>query len=49
MNKSVASSGVSLGCVLAVIISWTTYHSVLWAILHGFCGWFFVIYYLITR
>jgi len=42
---SAKSSGISLGCVIAVIISWTTNHSVLWAIIHGICGWFYVIYY----
>jgi hypothetical protein len=39
------SSGIVLGTVLAAIISWTSYHSVGWAILHGFLGWFFIIWW----
>jgi hypothetical protein len=44
-NSSNTSTGIGLGTVIAAIISWTTNHSVLWAILHGFFGWFYVIYY----
>jgi len=36
-----------LGTVLATIISYDAYHDVIWAILHGFCGWLYVIYWLI--
>lgn len=39
--------GITLGTLLAVIISWTVNKSVLWAIIHGFFGWFYVIYYLL--
>lgn len=39
--------GIGIGAVLAVVISYTAYHSVLWAILHGLAGWFFVIWYVI--
>lgn len=46
-NSSTSSGGIGIGCVIAVIISWTTNHSVLWAILHGLFGWFYVIYYLL--
>lgn len=46
-SNSSTSSGIGLGSVIAVIISWTTNHSVLWAILHGIFGWFYVIYYVL--
>jgi len=36
-----------LGTILSVIISYDRYHDVLWAILHGLCGWIYVIYWLI--
>lgn len=36
------------GTALAVAISWTTWQSVGWAIVHGFLGWFYVIYYLLA-
>jgi hypothetical protein len=42
-------AGVSLGSVLAVVISWNLHHSIIWAIIHGFFGWFYVIYYALTR
>ena len=41
---SAASNGISLGCALAVTISYTANKSILWAILHGIFSWFFVIY-----
>lgn len=39
------TSGIGIGTVLAVIISWGLNHSILWAILHGIFGWFYVIYW----
>ena len=45
MNKS--SAGIGLGSVLAIIISWSLNHSILWAIIHGLFGWFYVIYYVL--
>ena len=39
------TTGISLGNVIAVIISWTTNKSILWALLHGIFGWIYVIYY----
>lgn len=41
------SSGISFGTALAICMSWTHWHSVWWAILHGFLGWIYVIYYAI--
>jgi hypothetical protein len=32
------SSGVGIGTVIAIILSWTVNHSVLWAIIHALCG-----------
>jgi p-aminobenzoyl-glutamate transporter AbgT len=45
MSKSSASGGIGLGGLLAVILSWTVNHSIVWAILHFFCSWFYVIYW----
>lgn len=45
----VARSGIGLGAALAVTISWSANHSILWAILHGIFSWFYVIYYAMTR
>lgn len=49
-NKNVTiSQGAGFGCALAIAISFTTHESILWAMLHGFCSWFYVIYFAITR
>lgn len=38
-------SGVELGSVIAVVLSWYKWHSIAWMILHGGFSWFYVIYY----
>lgn len=40
--------GISFGSALAITISWSANHSILWAILHGLLSWFYVIYYAIA-
>ena len=40
--------GVGLGTIIAVVISWSRNKSILWAILHGIFGWFYVIYAVIV-
>lgn len=47
-NSASASGGIGIGCVLAILLSWTVNHSVLWCIVHALCGWLYVIYYLIV-
>jgi hypothetical protein len=37
----------TMGTVLAVIISWGYNHSIIWALIHGILGWFYVLYYAI--
>lgn len=49
MKEEVTSGGITMGCALAIVISYTKWHSVLWAVLHGVCGWLYVIYFLFTR
>jgi hypothetical protein len=44
MNESV-KSGMTLGGVIAVTISWSINHSIWWCIFHGIFSWFYVIYY----
>jgi len=36
--------GIGLGTIIAVVVSWSRNKSILWAIIHGFLGWFYVIY-----
>lgn len=44
-----ARAGIGLGSAIAVAVSWSLHKSLLWAIIHGFLGWFYVIYYALTR
>lgn len=44
-----AQAGIGLGSAIAVAISWSLHKSILWAIVQGFFGWFYVIYYAFNR
>jgi hypothetical protein len=45
--KKTAKTGISFGCALAMVISYTNWHSVGWAIIHGLMSWVYVIYYVL--
>jgi hypothetical protein len=47
VGKNVAKAGISFGSCLAMIISYTAWRSVLWAIIHGLFSWVYVVYYLL--
>ncbi len=44
-----AKAGIGLGSAMAVAISWSLHKSILWAAIHGVLGWFYVLYYVLTR
>jgi hypothetical protein len=44
LNKSILKDGVSLGSVIAVVISWDRNKSILLAIFHALLSWIYVIY-----
>ncbi len=44
-----AKAGVSFGSALAIAISWSVHHSIIWAIIHGLLSWLYVAYYAVTR
>lgn len=48
-DSSVQSKAMlnSVGVALGVVLSWSVNKSILWGIFHGFCSWFYVIYYVI--
>ena len=46
---SAAKAGIGFGSCLAIVISWSLHHSVLWAIFHGLFGWLYIIYYILVR
>jgi hypothetical protein len=48
-KREVVKSGVGFGSALAIAISWSVNHSILWAIIHGILSWLYVIYYALTR
>jgi len=41
--------GASFGSALAMAISFNVNHSLGWAIIHGLCSWFYVIYFAIFK
>ena len=44
---SAAKAGISFGSALAMVLSYTTWHSGGWAIIHGLLSWAYVIYFII--
>lgn len=44
-----AKYGVSFGTALAIAISYTTNHSILWAIIDGFLSWIYVVFFALFR
>ena len=49
VRNGAAQAGIGLGSALAVAISWSLHKSILWAVFQGFLGWFYVLYYALTR
>ena len=45
--KKTVKSGISFGTALAIVISYTAWHSIGWAIFHGLLSWLYVIYFVI--
>lgn len=45
--KKTVGTGVSFGSALAMVISYSTWHSVGWAIIHGLLSWVYVIYFVL--
>ncbi len=51
MSRSVdaTKAGVGFGTAMAITISWSVHHSIVWAMIHGVFSWLYVIYYAIKR
>jgi hypothetical protein len=47
MKSDSARYGIGFGTALAMVISYSSWHSIGWAILHGIFSWGYVIYYAI--
>mgnify|MGYP001026651200 FL=1 len=48
-RDTATQAGIGLGSAIAVAISWSLHQSIVWAIIHGFFGWFYVIWHAFTR
>ncbi len=48
-RTTAAQAGIGLGTAIAVAISWSVNQSIIWAVVHGFLGWFYVIWNAFTR
>ena len=46
-TKTVVKGGITFGTCLAMVISYTNWHSVGWAIFHGLLSWVYVIYFVL--
>lgn len=49
VQSDAARVGIGLGSAIAVAISWSLHQSIVWAAIQGFFGWFYVLYYALTR
>lgn len=47
--EKTVKSGISFGSALAMVISYTTWHSIGWAIVHGLLSWIYVIYFFLCH
>lgn len=48
-SYSATKAGIGFGSALAISISWSLHKSIIWAVIHGFFSWFYVIYYALMR
>lgn len=48
-TKTPVWTGLSMSAALAMILSYSVNHSIGWAILHGLCSIFYVIYFAIWK
>jgi hypothetical protein len=46
-TANVIKKGIGYGTCLSMIISYTAYQSIGWAIVHGCLSWIYVIYYFL--
>jgi hypothetical protein len=47
MDERYTAGGCGVGSIIAVILSWITNHSILYALLHGILSWFYIVYWVI--
>ncbi len=45
--EKTVKTGIGFGSALAMVISYVTWNSIGWAILHGVLGWVYVVYFVL--
>jgi hypothetical protein len=48
-SYSATKAGIGFGSALAIAISWSLHKSIIWAVIHGFLSWLYVLYYALIR
>lgn len=48
ITQETVKHGISFGTAMAIAISWSMNQSILWAIIHGFFSWIYVVYYAVV-
>jgi hypothetical protein len=48
-SHTAVSTGISMGTALAMILSYSVNHSIIWAVIHGFLSWVYVIYFALFK
>lgn len=46
-TKAVVNDGITLGSVLALVISYIKWKSIVWALFHSLLGWGYVLYFVV--
>ncbi len=48
-TNQIIEKSIGLGNILAIVISWSKNKNILYAIIHGILGWFYVIYHAVSE
>jgi hypothetical protein len=49
LEENTETAAYLFGTMIAAILSWHSFHAVLWAILAGIFSWLYVIYYVVVH
>jgi hypothetical protein len=48
-SSSSGSAGIGVGSIIAAILSWKTYHDILWMVVHAILGWLYIFYWIFVE
>jgi hypothetical protein len=46
-KKHSIGAGIGIGNIIAIVISWSVNHSIIWALIHGILSWLYIVYYVL--